>query len=172
MHHLQNDALVRLIELALADRLINAFRLLGEDVELVLGDTRLRLSPRRARTFLTGVLRGRSWHAGLEEPAPAPQHTPRLDELLTYANLLDLIEDYEKNPSNGTVTIRHHACAVSMPFADATLFLSDCIREELQMTEQTRDDAAAREPAADVRAPLDLTARRLLPAPDRGQVRA
>lgn len=146
-------SLGRLIELALEDLLIEACYLDDDYLVVVLGGTCFSFSYPDARTFLIGVLRGRSWYCDRQPEQlptrvrlteqPWPQEAT-LDDLLSYANMLGLIEDYTRHPAVGSVTIRSATFTCTMTYAEAIDFLADGIQEELLRINRTSGEVAVR----------------------------
>lgn len=172
MYNLERFSLDRLIEMAMADQMVEAFSFRDGALDLRVAGTPIRLSLPRARTFLIGMLRGRNWHATPDEglrpsrrrhtasadrsPVVAVRRYDEttLDDLLAYANLIDLIEDYEKDPAAGTVHLHLWACTCALPYDDAVDFLADCIQDALLRMNETSGDVDVRGLMATRRATL------------------
>lgn len=170
-----------LLDQLLADSLIDACHITGDTVTIVQGTKRHNFPYAQARTFLLGMLRGRSWNlnpnqndgdeaksplravekerenaeatadpfssdapasAASDAPASAAsQHgagaklarslAPALDELLSMAEELELIEGHDKNTADQWVMIHLSACQTQMQFDEAVVFLSECILYKL-----------------------------------------
>lgn len=150
-----------LLEQLLADSLIDACQISGESLTIVQGTNRHSFPYDQAHTFLTGMLRGRSWNlkpsqgadtaecSDSSAPAPTPAYTPSasetllapspgsalvptLESLLSMATEMDLIEAWERDADGESVTIVLPACRTQLRSDEAVNFLSECILHQLE----------------------------------------
>lgn len=152
MEALRNESIGNILERLLADRLIDACHMTIDYVTIVQGTKRYSFALRKARTFLLGMLRGRSWNP--ERPSDASTRDvstlravdtmraievsgtepfePALDGLLHIATYMRIIEGHERDPGAGSVTISLSACETEMRENEAIAFLAECILHKLE----------------------------------------
>src|SRR5690606_12962635 len=140
MRDLERYSLEGLVALAATDRLIEAYHIHPGHLEVTWRGARILVPHAHARRFVLDLLREGQRRRSPEPPDDAvggdsaPVSTsslptlqidpPRLDDLLAYANLLDLIEDYELSASGRTVLLHLRSCSSLMSADDAVAFLS------------------------------------------------
>lgn len=140
-----------LAEQLLTDRLIESCELTNDRVTIVQASTRHTFPYDQARSFMKGMLRGRSWGpegrpggdgeasgdgaGSLTEPhvAASPSRVLRsaLDDLASTALEMDLIARCD-HVENGSVKIALSSCESEMPAEDALAFLADCVADRLK----------------------------------------
>ena len=144
-----------ILDQLLSDELIDACHITGDHVTIIQGPKRHVFPYQQARTFLMGMLRGRSWNlnpSGHEQPfshlravdknresEPEKQRLsyglpgiePALDELLEIAKNMELIEGFEKSAGERNITVILSACQTQMSYEEAITFLAECVLYKL-----------------------------------------
>lgn len=132
------------------EELIDGIEIEEDRVSIVQGENRFVFPPKKASTFLIGMLRGRSWftesdkptratEVGEKEDAAEPRRTAfresledALDSLLTFTKDVGILEDYEKHDETEAVRIDISACSTLLSYGDAVAYLLDCVQHELR----------------------------------------
>lgn len=160
MEPLREPSIGEILDRLLADRLIDACHMTSDYVTIVQGTKRHSFAYRRARTFLSGMLRGRSWNtepaADLPTSAVPPLRAiaksrteevsasvePALEELLRIAADMRIIEGHARGTAERSVKIALSACETEMREPEAVAFLAECILYKLNELRRARDTAA------------------------------
>ena len=144
-----------ILDQLLTDELIDACHITGDHVTIIQGTKRHVFPYQQARTFLMGMLRGRSWNLNPSNQEQPFSHLraidknreadtekrrlsygsrgvePALDELLEMAREMELIEGFEKSADEHTVTVILSACQTQMSYEEAITFLAECVLYKL-----------------------------------------
>lgn len=135
-----------LLDQLLADSLIDAFRITGTSVTVVQGTDHHSFPYDQARTFLTGMLKGRSWNRPVGDagrtvgPSRIDADDLTLEAVLEAALALDMMTSVRKDAAGEMVTIELPACSTTMRSVEAVQFLSECVLNGLKMMQ---DQAAS-----------------------------
>lgn len=138
-----------LLDQLFAEALIDACHLTKDTVTIIQGVDRHSFARAKARPFLEGMLRGRSWNGdgatarweggvptlrSVESGVAVSRTRPDagvLNDLLRIAVDMEIIERFDRSHADATVTVSLAACETQLSEDETFAFLTECILHRL-----------------------------------------